>query len=225
MMRLLKLLIILAGTFLLAGGTQITVAAVSPELSFKRVATTYEKPAAGKFLVAQRGLSGPYFSRTVVYLLKHDEQGTVGLIVNRPIDKIVSDVLPDMYSLEHGSFPLYYGGPVSPRIMVMLIRDDLDSELALRVTDGVYASSNLALLTKLIVSRKPGDELRFFVGQANWIPGQLEKELQQDAWFVTAGDPEEIFAGNTDKLWQKLINRLDPLGIIASLDRYRSWHP
>jgi putative transcriptional regulator len=177
--------------------------------------TTQPEAAAGHFLVARRNLHGPYFSRTVIYLLQHDEHGTVGLVVNRPLGKRVADMLPDTHSFEIGAYPVYNGGPVSPHIMVMLFRGVYHTDKALLVSDGVYASSNLAMLGEMLMAHKPDNELRMFAGQANWQPGQLQQELESHAWYVTAGDPALLFEGDVDHLWQRLINQIDPVGIVA----------
>jgi len=173
------------------------------------------EPAAGRFLVASRGLYGPYFSKSVIYVLQHNSTGTVGVIVNRPLGRNVAEVLPDMQTLELGGYPVYNGGPVNPRIMVMLFRGSYSTELALHVSDDVYASSNTAMLAEIKTTRKPGSELRMFAGQASWAPGQLARELGQGTWYVTEGDPDALFAGDADYLWRKLINRLDPQGIMV----------
>ena len=173
------------------------------------------EPAAGRFLVASRGLYGPYFSKSVIYLLQHNSTGTVGVIVNRPLGRNVEEVLPDMTTLELGGYPVYNGGPVNPRIMVMLFRGSYSTELALHVSDDVYASSNSAILEQMMTEHKPARELRMFAGQAGWAPGQLARELVQGSWYVTDGDPDTLFAGGGNDLWRKLIDRLDPLGILV----------
>jgi len=173
------------------------------------------EPAAGRFLVATRGLYGPYFSRTVIYLTQHNSEGTAGVIVNRRLGKKVVDVLPEMHSSVLGSYPLYNGGPVSQGIMVMLFRDNHESEQAVHVSGDVYASSSSAVLARLMMAGKPGKELRMYAGQAGWAPGQLAREIEQDSWHVMEADTDAIFSDDSDYLWQKLINVLDPQGIMV----------
>ncbi len=172
-------------------------------------------PSPGRFLVARRSLSGLWFKRTVVYLLKHDEDGTIGLIMNRPMNKQAHEVLPGMQTSGIGSHPLHFGGPVSPRVPVLLFRSKLKLSLALHVSDDVYASSSRKMLANRAVMHKTDSELRMFLGQSSWIPGQLEREIKRGYWIVTESNPEAIFAGNTDHLWKELIDRLDPVGIMA----------
>jgi putative transcriptional regulator len=173
------------------------------------------EPEAGKFLVARRDLHGPYFRRTVIYLLQHDETGTLGLVVNRPIDYKAADVLPTLEGTRVGSYRLYNGGPVGEHIMIMLLRGIADTEPALKVIDGVYASSDADLLERMVAREKPATELRLFIGHAGWLPGQLERELRENSWFVTDGDPVAVFSGNVSELWRNLIERLDPPGIMV----------
>jgi len=173
------------------------------------------EPAAGRFLVARRSLHGPYFGRTVIYLIQHDTTGTLGVVVNRPLGMSAADVLPDMHVVELGAYPVYSGGPVNPHIMVMLIRGEYRTELAQHIRGDVYASSDSAMLTQLVQARKPVSELRLFAGQTGWAPGQLEQEIKADDWYVTEGDPDAVFSGDAVSLWEKMINRLDPLGIMV----------
>lgn len=173
------------------------------------------EPAPGRFLVAQRGLSGPYFGRTVIYLLQHDAEGTLGVVVNRQIEYNASDVLPTLEGTQVGSYPLYNGGPVGMHMMIMLVRDIPDTDLAMKVIDGVYASNNQELLDRMVAKQKPASELRLYIGHAGWLPGQLEHELQENSWFVTDGDPTAVFSDDTANLWRDLIDRLDPPGILV----------
>jgi putative transcriptional regulator len=199
--------------FLLAGGQWLAAAEASPYRDHAddgRLA-----PAPGRFLVSQRSLYHSWFSRTVIFLLQHDEDGTVGVIVNRPLDRQVHEALPDMQSTEIGTYPLYTGGPVNPRILVMLLKGDFDNSPAMQVSDGVYASSNREMLARMVNVCKPYNEMRMFLGQSTWQPGQLDREIGKNYWFVTAGDADAIFAGETEHLWEKLINRLDPAGILV----------
>ena len=173
------------------------------------------EPAPGRFLVAQRGLYGPYFSRTVIYLLQHDAEGSLGLVVNRPINYRASDVLPDLEGTQVGSYPLFNGGPVGVHRMIMLVKDIPDTELALKIIDGVYASNNQELLDRMVAKQKPASELRLYIGHAGWLPGQLERELRENSWYVTDGDPAAVFSDDAGDLWGSLIDRIDPTGIMV----------
>jgi putative transcriptional regulator len=172
-------------------------------------------PAPGRFLVARRDLEGPFFPRTVIYLLQHDAEGTLGLVVNRPIGYQAADLLPELEGTRVGSYPVFNGGPVGAHIMIMLLKDIADTDPALEVIDGIYASSDAELLERMVAKEKPASELRLFIGHAGWLPGQLERELRENSWFVTDGDPAAVFSGDVLELWRRLIERLDPPGIMV----------
>jgi len=176
---------------------------------------TAPEPAAGRLLVAQRSLLGPFFARTVVYLLQHDVHGSVGLILNRPLDKRAADVWPELRGVETADLPVSFGGPISPQALVILFRGGPRGETALRVRDDIYAGSDPGMLGELLEAGKKEHEVRLFAGRASWTHGQLQQELERQDWYVMAADPDLLFGAAGTSLWQRLINRLDPVGILA----------
>lgn len=173
-------------------------------------------PAAGRFLVAQRGLSGPYFRHSVVYLLQHDVHGSLGVIVNRPLGRrTIADMVPEIRDRGVGTYPVFSGGPVNTHLLLMLFRGDYRTELALQVAGDIYVSNQTALQQQLAGEDKPANELRLFAGQAGWSPGQLAREIGQGSWYVMEEDPALVFLTDTDDLWYRLIDRLDPPGILV----------
>jgi putative transcriptional regulator len=172
-------------------------------------------PATGRFLVAQRGLSGPHFRHSVVYLVEHDAHGSLGVIVNRPTHSSIADLLPGIRDSAIGTYRVFSGGPVNTHLMLMLFRDDQRPELALHVAGDVYVSNQTALLQQLADAQKPENELRLYAGQAGWAPGQLAREIVQGSWYVVEDDPELVFAADPENLWHRLIDRVDPTGILV----------
>ena len=171
------------------------------------------KPATGRFLVASRSLRDPHFARTVVYLLQHDESGSLGLVVNRTLDITLGEALPDTELPNLAAHRLRYGGPASSQHIIMLLRSADPLHDAIPILDGIYASNNMDLLRQLDETNKPPEELRLYVGHAGWSSGQLQGELRRDDWFVIPGDVAMVFGMDAGKLWERLINRLDPAGI------------
>ena len=139
----------------------------------------------GQLLVATPPLVDPNFDRSVVLLLEHGEDGALGIILNRPTDATLASVLPEWHA--HASAPavVFSGGPVAPEAVIALARGGHDA------APGWV--SVLGEVGTVDVGRDPADlgrsrstALRVFVGYAGWAPGQLEAELDQDAWFVVA---------------------------------------
>jgi putative transcriptional regulator len=159
-------------------------------------------PAAGKLLVATDEVGGPYFAQTVVLLLHHDGTGTLGVVVNRPIEaSAIESMLADEDLAAHrGSF--YWGGPMSQATVRALLRTDTPPEDAVQVFDAVHLVDVDELL---LATASNATKLRFFVGYAGWSAGQLEHELAFDSWHILPATEELVFAEDTGDMWRKLL--------------------
>ncbi len=171
------------------------------------------EPERGKFLVAMRALDDSHFGRTVIYLVDHGEDGTVGLIVNRSSDISLSEAVPDIEDIQATAHELYYGGPVGLPVILMLARGESPTEGMKHVADNIFISSDRSVLEALLAAKKPASEVRFYLGYSGWAAGQLDFELERDSWHVVTADTDAIFSARTDSLWDLLIERLEPDGI------------
>jgi putative transcriptional regulator len=197
-------------------GGPLDPVSISPTLP----GTTTGKPAPGVFLVARRALDNSYFGQSVLYLIEHDDDGTLGLIVNRPGDISLSEAIPDIEDERATAHTLHYGGPVKLPMMLILVRGESVPEAMTHVSDDVYVGSDRRILDAVLATEKPANEVRFYVGYSGWAAGQLDSELERGSWHVVAADTNAIFSTETDLLWDRLIERLEPLGI--QVDNRRS---
>lgn len=189
---------------------------VNPVPGGRSVSTaSLEVPAAGVFLVARRGLTDPRFRHSVIYLVAHGEDGTLGLIVNRPGDISLAQAVPDLVEEQAARHLLYFGGPVGLPMILMLARADSAAEGMEHIADDVYISSEQPVLEKALAATQPELMLRFYIGYCGWAAGQLDYELAHDSWHVVAADIDAIFADETESLWPRLIEKLEPTGIQA----------
>ena len=170
-------------------------------------------PGPGMFLVASRTLYDPHFGESVVYLIEHGEDGTLGLIVNRSIDISLSEAVPNIEDKQATAHKLYYGGPVGLSMLFMLLRSESATEGMAHVADDVYISTDPRVLDEALATRKSASELHFYTGHSGWGSGQLDFELSQGSWHVVKADTDAIFSGETNSLWDRLIERLEPMGI------------
>jgi len=179
-------------------------------------ASADQVPAMGKLLVATDEVRGPYFAQTVVLLLHHDETGTLGVVVNRPIDAsaIESSLVDEDLAAHRSSF--YWGGPMSQSTVRALFRTDTPPEDAVQVFDAVHL---VDVDEALLATASNAAKLRFFVGYAGWSAGQLEHELAFDSWYILPATEELVFAEDTGDIWHKL---LIPQQYRAAADRARS---
>ena len=162
-------------------------------------------PEAGTFLVANRQLQDPNFAESVVLVISSDPNGVMGLIVNRPSERLASELLPDMQGMDEFGGRLYRGGPVARYGVIMLVRNDSPPPEALRVTDRIYVSGNQDFLAEVVASGGSAEDwVRLFAGHAGWSAGQLENEIGRGDWTVKPATEETIFSVEPEQLWRKL---------------------
>lgn len=165
-------------------------------------ATGAEPLAAGRFLVAAEQVRGAYFHQSVVFLVSYGESGALGLIVNRPSDIALHDVVQGALD---GSGQIYIGGPVERSSVMVVLRAKSPPERATRVTGDIFVTVDPAIL--LEHTGKPGaaSDVRVYAGYTGWGPGQLETELARGDWIVASEALDPIlFADAPDELWKKL---------------------
>lgn len=175
-----------------------------------------QEPAAGLFLVSSRNLTDPHFNHAVIYLVSHNDQGTLGLVVNRPSEIRLADAVSDVE--ESDDYAIYFGGPIKHSIITMLIRSEEENPLVQLVADDVFFSHDRRVLDRLLAERKPADALRFYMGHAGWVAGQLQLEIDHGDWYVVDADPAAIFSTRPESLWTRLIEKLDPGGLYVGLE-------
>ena len=164
-------------------------------------------PDKGVFLVAKPAMRDPRFQRTVVLLLEHGNKGTLGIIINRSTDMLLSHALPDLKSAKNGKHAVFFGGPVGLNTFVFLLRSSKPPRAASHVMADVYYSADRNTLETALNQHKKTNELRMFLGHAGWAPGQLAGELLRGDWLLVRADSHSVFEKNLDALWRELIDR------------------
>lgn len=166
-------------------------------------------PSAGRFLVAAHGMRDPRFSESVILLVVHDGNGTMGLVINRPTKVPLSKALPQINWPDDPPRSLFLGGPVLPQGVSFLLRSGETPEPALKVLDGVFHSGSLALLAETAAGKAPGAGFRVFAGHAGWAPGQLDGELKRGDWRILEAQAEDVFHEPSSEIWQELVQRAE----------------
>ena len=147
--------------------------------------------------MASPGLTD-FFRRTVVLVLEHSEDGAVGVVLNRPSETHVDEAVPDLAALAEPEDVVHLGGPVGPDSVIVLGRFDDPTQAASIVLDdlGVVDPD---------VDSPDLRAARVYAGHAGWGPGQLDGELEQDAWIVEPAHPDDPFDGGD--LWSDVLDR------------------
>lgn len=179
---------------------------------------------AGRLLVANPLLPDPNFDRTVVLLLAYNDEGALGLVLNRPSQMDVSDPLPQWGHLAASPAVLFLGGPVQHQAVICLARSaaagpDRSSALSPDWKEVTPEVSTLDLDVDPTSVEDRVRQVRLFAGYAGWAAGQLEGEIQAGAWWVVDAEPTDPFVDDPHLLWKDVLRRQRfPL-------KYVSWYP
>ena len=158
----------------------------------------------GKLLLASPTLEDPNFARTVVLIAEHNEDGAMGLVLNRPADVTVGESAPELEELVDGDEPIYVGGPVQPTSVIVLAAFTDPAAAGLMISDDVgFLSAQLDLAESAAVTNRT----RVFAGHAGWGPGQLDEEMEREDWIVETPRPDELFASDPEELWSRVLTR------------------
>lgn len=160
----------------------------------------------GRLLVATPALEDPNFERVVILVLDHDEEGALGVVLNRASTVPVGDALARWVDLAASPPVVFGGGPVEPTAVVALGRAaaGVASDGWTPVLDSVRL---VDLDTDPALAAVDLDHVRVFAGYAGWAPGQLEDEILQGAWFTVDANPSDVFTDDPDGLWHAVLRR------------------
>ncbi|WP_456406970.1 YqgE/AlgH family protein [Thiolapillus sp.] len=157
------------------------------------------------FLIALPTLQDPNFSRTVTYICEHTNEGTMGIIINRPSALQLTDILHHMGIEETPDTPadmrIFIGGPVQEDRGFLLHSPAKRWDSTLVITDDLAVTTSQDLVKALAKNEGP-DNILFALGYAGWGPGQLEQELQQDAWIFGPASDEILFHTPVEQRWE-----------------------
>jgi putative transcriptional regulator len=158
----------------------------------------------GQLLIASPAMSDPNFARTVVAIANHDEDGALGIVLNRPSETEVVDAVPELDGVVDSDEVVYVGGPVQPASIVVLAEFENPAEAAYLVVGAVGLVSDRTGLEHLgsATARR-----RVYAGYTGWGPGQLEAELEREDWIVEPALAADVFAEDPLELWGLVLQR------------------
>lgn len=182
--------------------------------------TDFEDISAGRLLVATPGLRDPNFARSVVLLLEHDRDGTLGIVLNRPLEVTIVEVLPDWTGEVSAPERLFDGGPVSSEaaLAVGLLThpapDGADEDTEAHEDGGLVGWRTMFGRVGLVDLDAPAplldgalSGLRIFAGYAGWSPAQLEVEIDSGAWVVVDAEDDDLTTRTPGTLWSQVLRR------------------
>ncbi len=164
------------------------------------------KPIAGRLLIAEPFLHDDYFRRCVILIAEHNEKGTVGFILNKPLEITVQEAIPEFPKYE---LPAFFGGPVQrdQLYFVHTIGEEIPESFS--IGNGLYWLGDFEKVKGMIERNEIREnQIRFFIGYAGWEPGQLDKELEDKSWFVSKADSDLIFNVAPDAMWTAAVKKM-----------------
>lgn len=167
-------------------------------------------PLRGKALIAMPQLKDPFFEQAVCYVCQHDEEGTLGFIINKPVDMLEKDLLLDQhFSVDEARFqrPLLKGGPIHTDRGFVIHTDSGNWRNTLQISENCYVTTSQDIL-EAIVSGEFKKQYLIVLGYASWEPGQLETELMENTWLTSEPDLELLFTMPFEERWMSAIQRM-----------------
>jgi putative transcriptional regulator len=179
----------------------------------------------GKLLIAMPGMGDPRFERSVIYMCAHSDEGSMGLIVNKPAPGVKMDDLLAQLSIPKGDGSrgviVHFGGPVEHgRGFVLHSADYAQNESTLQVDPRFGMTATLDILQDMAAGAGPRQRI-VALGYAGWGPGQLDSEIHRNGWLTCDATPEIVFAPDDSSKWTAALKSLgvDPLTLSATAGR------
>ncbi len=167
----------------------------------------------GQLLLAMPSLRDSNFEKSVIYICSHDEKGAMGIVINQPLKSVdFSEVLAQLKldddAIQPGLFPdVHFGGPVEMTRGFVLHSTDHTHKDTILLNDTFGITATIDILQDIVTGQGPTDSI-FALGYSGWGPGQLEQEMQANAWLSVDANPDLIFDTNVDDKWDQALAAL-----------------
>lgn len=175
--------------------------------------STDEGYLTGQLLVAMPAMRDPRFARTVIYMCAHSEEGAIGLVLNRLIGSVSFADLLEQLELDaplpkpKSNPPIHFGGPVDTARGFVLHSSDYQSPDTLEIDDSIGLTATVDIVKSIAEGGGPKKRL-LALGYAGWGPGQLDGEIQQNAWLNVPADSDLLFDDDLDSKWERALAKL-----------------
>jgi len=165
----------------------------------------------GRFLVAAPSMPDERFQKSVVFVCKHDDDGALGIIVNNKVEDLPLGQVYKQLGIEvpkmTAETPVLFGGPVETSRGLVLHSADYKRDETMLIDGGLALTASLEILKDMAGGSGPR-QAWLALGHSGWSPGQLDRELQDNAWLVVDGDPAIVFDTDLNAKWQRALDTL-----------------
>jgi len=166
---------------------------------------TNNEPQKGDLLISEPFLPDPNFERTVLLICEHNEEGTIGFVINKKSNVSFDDVVDEVEGFKE---KLYIGGPVQQNSLHFIHRTSQILNNSIKLLDDVYWGNDFDKLLSMINTRSlVSSDVKFFLGYSGWSPNQLKEEIKQNSWIIYRNPSStQIFDYNSMDHWKKILN-------------------
>lgn len=171
-----------------------------------------EESLAGSLLLAHPVLRDRHFRRTAILMSNHDQEGAMGLVLNRPLHRTLGEFGGDFAYGPLALVPVFDGGPVEKTQIILCAWRPQNGPEA----EGLQVFFGLDRERAAELAEQTGVEVRAFLGYAGWSSGQLEGELACDTWVVASLEPDSMRHAPDERMWKVLLGRLDPQWVVLA---------
>jgi putative transcriptional regulator len=173
-------------------------------LNIKEINTILVKPQKGSLLLSEPFLLDEHFRRTVILLTEHNEDGTIGFIMNRLLASTTDELVPGLFNL---NLPVYYGGPVEGNTLHLLLKSNIPIVNAFQIKDDLWWGGDIHTINLMLDKQQINEnEIRLFLGYSGWSTQQLENEIKEKAWWATdIRKTSLLFKHKPDNMWAEIV--------------------
>lgn len=188
---------------------------------------TQEGYLTGQLLIAMPAMRDPRFARAVIYICVHNAEGAIGLVVNRLVGSIEFGDLIEQLDMTLGEFeivanpPVHFGGPVDTERGFVLHSADYQSEETLDIDEDFGLTATVDIVRTIATGSGPSNHL-LALGYAGWGPGQLDGEIQENAWLNVDADNALVFDTDLDSKWDRALAKLGVESALLSTESGRA---
>lgn len=163
------------------------------------------KPKQGIILISEPSLRDFYFRQSVVLLAEHNEEGSFGVIINKPIEARIKDIIKGFPGL---NMPVFLGGPVkTDSIFFIHTRSEIAGSIP--IMEGLYWGGDINVVKAMMKVREISpSEIRFFVGYSGWSPKQLDREISEKSWVLSHTTIPEVINDHPENLWSNYLKSM-----------------
>jgi len=173
---------------------------------FIQIKSNKLKPAKGRLLLSEPFMSDYYFGRSVILLAEHDDKGSFGIIMNKPVTVGFNEVLKDFPDFDS---PIYLGGPVETNSLFYVHSLGDKIEGSVEITSNLFWGGDIETIKEMILLKtiQPGD-IRFFIGYSGWGANQLDAELKRNSWIILRSAKLDLLSIDPMMMWESLMNSM-----------------